>query len=128
VRPAWTTARGAERERLVQHLIVPQRLVVRMEEEVRMALDHPRHERRSGQLDDACARRRFDRRPRGRNLVALDQHGPVLVSPRIDAVEHARRLQDQSVGKSGRGRAQHRGEQQLPDHRRFSTQSSPRPR
>ena len=36
-------ARGAQRERLVQHLIVPQGLVVGMEEEVRMALDHPGH-------------------------------------------------------------------------------------
>ena len=50
-------AGGAQRERLVQHLIVPQRLVVGVEEEVRMALDHAGHQGGAGQVDRFARRR-----------------------------------------------------------------------
>ena len=44
-------AGDAERERLVQHLIVPRRLVVRMQQQVRVPLDEPGQQRRAGQVD-----------------------------------------------------------------------------
>ena len=81
---------GAQRQRLVQHLIVPQRLVIGMEEEVRMALDHARDQGLAGQVDDPGAGRRGDVRPDGLDLVALDQHRPALVRLRIHPVEDAR--------------------------------------
>jgi hypothetical protein len=44
-------ARGAQRQRLVEHLIVPQGLVVWVEEEVRVALDQAGHQGCAGKVD-----------------------------------------------------------------------------
>ena len=44
-------ARDSERERFFQDLIVPGRLVVRMQEDVRVSLDEPGEERRARQID-----------------------------------------------------------------------------
>ncbi len=44
--------RGAQRERLMEHLVVPLGFIIRVEEQVPMTLDHPRDQRLAGQLDD----------------------------------------------------------------------------
>ena len=51
-------AGDAEAERLLQHLIVPQRLVVGVQEEMRVPLDEARDERRSRERDPLGAGRR----------------------------------------------------------------------
>jgi hypothetical protein len=79
--------RDAKRQRLVQHLVVPRGLVVRMQKQMRMALDHPGHQRRSFEVD-ACAasgQREGIRKASGRDPVAANQHGPPLVH--VESVE-----------------------------------------
>ena len=99
-------AGGAQRERLVQHLIVPQGLVVGMQEQVRMALDHSGHQRSAGEVDRARAGGRGQVRADRGNPVAVDQHRPALVRLRIDAVEHPRGAEEDRIGGRGRGEAQ----------------------
>ena len=89
-------ARHAKRLGLAQHLVVPRRFVVRVQQDVRVRLDQPGHERCARQFDH---RRTGDRHVRsGANRLdaaAADQHCPARVQ-RI-AVEHARRPQDVRV-------------------------------
>ena len=49
-------AGGAQSKSLMRHLIVPRCLVVRMQQDVRMALDQTGQERRAGQIDNVRAR------------------------------------------------------------------------
>jgi hypothetical protein len=65
-------------ERLGEHLIVPQRLVVRMQEQVRVQIDQAGSERGAGQGDALGIRRRLDavgRTDRG-DLAVVHQHRP----------------------------------------------------
>ena len=94
---------GAQRERLVQHLIVPQGLVVGVEEEVRMALDHSREQGRAGQIDDLGAGRCGEVGPGCGDAVALDQHRPAGVRARIDAVEDPGGAEEDRFRCSGNG-------------------------
>jgi hypothetical protein len=111
-------ARGAQRQRLAQHLIVPARFVIGMEEEVRMALDHPRHQGRARQVHDAGPGRRGKVRPRRLDPVAAHQHLPALVRRGIHPVEDPRRAkQDERFGPRLRGglrREQQRKQDQEP--------------
>ena len=72
-------AGGAQRERLVQHLIVPQGLIVGMQEQVRMALDHAGHEGRARKVDRSSAGRRGEVRTGGGDVVAVDEDRPAFV-------------------------------------------------
>ena len=99
-------AGGAQRERLVQHLIVPQGLVVGVQEEVRMALDHAGHQRCAGKVDGPRAGGRGEVRADRGDPVAVDEHLPALVRLRVDAVEHARGAEEERIGGRGRGEAQ----------------------
>ena len=76
-----------------------------------MALDHARHERRPGQVDDLGAGGRGDVRTDCGDLVPFDQHRPAFVRLRVDAVEHARRAEEESVGQ-GRSGGEDGGEEQ----------------
>ena len=69
-------AGGAERERLVKHLIVPQRLIVGVQEEVRVALDHAR-------ASASCRGAGRLARPRSSRSVRLPQCGPRRSAPTI---------------------------------------------
>ncbi len=80
---------GAQGERLVEHLIVPQCLIVRVEEEVRMALDHPGHEGGAGEVDYLRAGGGGEVRPGGRDAVAVDEHRPAFVGTGVHPVEYA---------------------------------------
>ena len=80
-------AGGAQRQRLVEHLIVPQGLVIGVEEEVAVALDQPGHEGRAGKVDHPGAGGSGEIGPGRDDAVAVDQHLPAGVH-RI-AVEHA---------------------------------------
>ena len=90
-------AGGPEAQRFAQDLVAPARLVVRMEQDVRMSLDEPRQERRPGQVDHLRAGGRgARRRTGGLDAVALDADHPAFVK-RV-AVEHARRLEHHHRG------------------------------
>src|SRR6185312_4515524 len=82
---------GAIRQRLLQHLIIPQRLVIRMQEDVRVRVDQPRQQRGAGQVDGLRIRRQLDRiaRPDRGDLVAFHQHRPARVRRFAARVEHA---------------------------------------
>ena len=120
-------ARGAQRERLVKHLIVPQGLVVRVEEEVRMALDHSGHQRRAGKIDHARAGGRGEVRAGGGDAVAVDQHRPAFVGLRVTPSNT--RAGRSRIGSASDGAAisEKKKESQPPKHRhlRLNTQSSP---
>jgi hypothetical protein len=77
----------AESVRLAQHLIVPERLAVRVQEEVRVALDEPGDQRGAGQLDTRGAGGGADVLGRADRLdaVAADHNDP----PGVGRVEHA---------------------------------------
>ncbi len=91
-------SRGAERQRLVQDLVVPELLIVGVKEQMRVALDQPGHERCAGKVDDAGAARRGNRRSHGANAIAVNHDRPALVRHRVHAVEQARRAQQQRIG------------------------------
>ena len=83
-------AGGAEREWLLQHLLVPERFVVRVQEQVRVRVDEPRQHRHVRQVDRQRIRwagrwRRSARPPRSRSL-APGRPTPV----ELGAVEHRR--------------------------------------
>jgi len=81
-------ARHAERERLVQHLVVPGRLVVGVEQEVRVSLDQPGEQRRARERDPAHGRWRGERSGRsGRgDAFAAHEHRPSFAH--VGTVEH----------------------------------------
>ena len=78
----------AERQRLLEHLVVPGGLVVGVEEEVGVALDQPGQKCGAGQLDPPGAVRDRHRvgGPRGGDPLAVDDDHPAVVD-RL-AVEH----------------------------------------
>ena len=51
---------GSIRDWFFQHLIIPERLIVRVKENMRMEVHEPRQQRHIGQLDSACIGRRGD--------------------------------------------------------------------
>jgi hypothetical protein len=87
------SACDSDAEQFVRDLIVPGRLVVRMQQDVRVRVDEARHERRAGQVDrlGPGGRRHIRRRPSGFDPSAADDNGP-SIAHRL-AVEHARRLE-----------------------------------
>ena len=111
-------ARGAQRERLVQHLIVPQGLVVGVEEEVRVALDHARASgsRREGRSTCAPAgAARFGPAAAMRSpSTSTDQPSWGL---RIHPVEHARGTEEDRLGERRDGEEQSEQEQDQAAHR-----------
>jgi hypothetical protein len=83
----------AIRERLARHLIVPARFIVRVQQQVRMALDEPRQERRAGQRGRLRSGGQADRRQWSGRLNPFptdDNHPPGV---RRLAIEDAIRLQ-----------------------------------
>src|SRR5262249_36527638 len=73
-------ARNAQRQAFMQHLIVPKRLIVRMQHDMRVALDEPWQKRSGGKIDDlraiavdACGG------SCGRNALAVHSYGPALL-------------------------------------------------
>src|SRR5262249_20202980 len=76
---------------LAEYLVVPDRLVVGMQEQVRVGLDHPRDQRRSGQIDHLGVARRVDLRARTNcfDAVTSNEHDPTLVRRSIGAVPEA---------------------------------------
>jgi hypothetical protein len=115
-------ARSAQRKRLVQHLIVPAGLVIRMEEQVSVPLDHPRHQRLAGQVDDLGVGGRGQVRPDRGDAVALDQNLPAGMRLAVHPVEYARGLQQHRLlrrlggGEGGRRPEQHRQYKSQPAH------------
>ena len=91
-------ARGAQSEALMQDLVVPDGLVVSMQENVRMALDEAWHQGGARQLDDFGAGG-VDAGGRAGSFDAIPGHpdGPARVHGL--PVEHARRLQQQGGGR-----------------------------
>ena len=63
---------GAIGLRLLQHLIVPQRLVVGMQEQMRMQIHQTRQQRQAGKIDGLGVARRVDR-AYGRDAIAFDE-------------------------------------------------------
>ena len=70
---------GAESEWLVEDLIVPQGLVVWVEEEMRVALDHAWHDGRAGKVDDASSGRTREVRSDCGDTVAVYEDAPSFV-------------------------------------------------
>ena len=80
-------ARNPERQRLVQHLPVPRRLVVGVKQKVGMAFDHAGHEREPAERDDLCTSGGdVPGRAHLRDGIALDQDGPAAMWLIGDAV------------------------------------------
>ncbi len=81
-------ARGAQREAFVEHLIVPARLVIGVEEEVAVAFDQAGYQRIAGQVDHLCVGRDGEVGPGGDDPVAFDQYLPADVDrlPVEDAI------------------------------------------
>ena len=105
-------ARGAQRQRLVEDLIVPRRFVVGVQQQVRVALDESGHESQPAQLDHAGAGRTGDRcrGPGGADAVAVDDDFPAGLHAL--AVEHALGAQHEGGARLGRRRRGQRGQQQ----------------
>jgi hypothetical protein len=82
-----------------------------MEEEVRMALDHPGHEGRAGQFDDASACWRSDIGTGRNDAVAVDEHRPAFVGLRVHSIEHTRGLQQDRLRERGRSEGERQQEQ-----------------
>src|SRR5262249_54982603 len=84
-----------KRQRLLEHLVVPRRLVVWVKEDMRMGVDQPRQQRGSGELDHASVRGQAQRTRRSRalDLVTADQDEPTVVRFQGSAVENARGLE-----------------------------------
>ena len=75
-------AHGAQRDGFVQHLIVPTRLVIRMQEQMTVTLDQARNERRVGKSDFACSG--VGHVAAGSDdAIAFDEHAPADVHPRF---------------------------------------------
>ena len=103
---------GAQGGRFAQHLVVPARLVIGVKEQVRMALDHARHQGHAGQVDHPRARRRCHVRARRLDPFPTHQHRPAVVRMRVDAVEDAGGAeQDRLLGQGRRARQEHQQEE-----------------
>ena len=90
-------ARHPQRQRLAQHLVVPRRLVVRVQQQVRMPFDQAWHHGRTGQRDAASSGRRGrgSRRTCRLDAIAAHHHHPPGV--RALAVEDPIRPEDDAV-------------------------------
>ena len=95
-----------ERERLLQDLIIPERLVVRMQKEVRMSFDQPGKERRTRELDPLGIGRSGDPigRSDGGDAVAPDQHRPAWAARIGHAVPDGGGEQENRSNRIGRRR------------------------
>ena len=106
-------AQRAVGDRLPEHLIVPERLVVRVQEQVRVQVHQSRQQRRPGQLDDLGpgGRVHAGRGPRGTDARTLDEHHPVSVR-RLARAPHLRRTQQErrGDGAAGGGEEEQHGE------------------
>jgi len=100
-------AGDAKRGGIAQDLVVPGGLIVRVQEDVRVRLDHPGGERQSGKVDDLRPRRYGDRtrRPDCLDLVVDDEDDHTGARGNAHAVPHARRAQQRRPGLGGGGRA-----------------------
>ena len=89
--------RDAQAEWLLEHLIVPVRLVVRMQQHVRVQIDHAGHQRHTGQIDYRCISGRLDRRrwADGCDATVLHQHHNATHGCGSRTVEDARRSQEE---------------------------------
>ena len=98
---------NAKRLGFVKHLVIPLSFIVRMEEEVRMCLDHTGHQGRVGQLYRRRVGGRADRaaRPDRGDLRATHQHSPAIVRLRGGAVPDSRRHQERGRDRRGIGAA-----------------------
>ncbi len=103
-----------QRQRFLEHLVIPRRLVVRMQQHMRVRVDKPRQQRGAGQRDAACARRHGDLilGPHGIDFPAAHHDDPAGMSARSNAIvdasrpkhDHARRLAgSQLLGERRRG-------------------------
>jgi len=112
---ACATARAVpQREAFVEDLIVPARLVIGVQEEVTVALDHAGHEGRPGKVDHLRTGGRREVGAGGGDPVALHQHLPAGMD--LASVEHAVGLeQDRRGGVGDRGRG-HRQQSHHPAH------------
>ncbi len=88
---------------LLQDLVVPQRLIIRVEQHVRMQVDEARQERPARQLDRASPVGRLDLAGRtgGLDPIAADDDRPALVRLGVDPVEHPRRLEHDRLRRAG---------------------------
>ena len=87
--------RHAQAQWLLQHLIVPRRLVVRMQQHVRMQVDHAGHQRHARQVDDHRVRWRLHARRHadGGDASVLHEHHGTDDRWGTRAIEHTRRPQ-----------------------------------
>ena len=103
-----------QRQRLLEHLVVPGRLVIGVQQHVRVGVDQPRQQRRAGQVDRAGARRATLTSPAGPTASIL--------SPRTrtaqpscgferDAVEDAGGLQQKGRLSPSVGHNRHRNDE-----------------
>ncbi len=98
-------ARGAQRQAFVRHLIVPGRLVVGVQQDVRVAFDQPGHERGAGEVDDLrTGGGDAGGRSGGFDAVAVHAHGPAFVHG--FAIEDARGFEDGLTERGHREEAQ----------------------
>jgi hypothetical protein len=81
----------AQRQRLVQHLIVPAGFIVGMKEQMTVSLDHSRGQRVARQVDDLCVRWYREMRAHSCDPLTVDQHVPPYMRDGIDPVENLRR-------------------------------------
>ena len=91
-------------QRLLQDLIVPKRLIVGVQEEVRMRVDQSRQQREAGEADGfgvaGCAHRA--RGANGGDAVALHEHDPARVRRFAARVEYAVGPKQHCVNRRGR--------------------------
>jgi hypothetical protein len=87
-------AGDAQGERLVEHLVVPRGLVVRVEQDVRMRIDQSGENGRARKLDDASVGRCPDLRgwSRAFDPVTANEDRPPVVD--VGAIEDARRTEE----------------------------------
>ena len=99
-------AADAQGQRLLQDLVIPQGLVVRVEQDVRVQVDEAREQGHARQVD----RRGLPRAtltspawPDRLDPIAADDDGPAVVRLGVDPVEHPRRLEHDRPSRGGAG-------------------------
>jgi hypothetical protein len=98
-------ARGPECQRLVQDLVVPLGLIVRVQKQMRVAFDHAGDKGGARKLDHLRSRRSNDVETGRDNPVALYDDLPAGMRVRVHAVEHLRGFEhDRAVRLRGGGR------------------------
>ena len=86
----YCRARDAKAQRLLEHLIIPVRFVVRMQQHMGVQIDHSRHQRHAGQIDDDRIAWRPDVgwHPDRRDFAILHQHDNARDRRGAGAIEH----------------------------------------